>query len=95
MLCGTAYGLRPRRTSSRAEAAWGLAQAAKPRSYNVTLLGGVAPARAYIPELLGNAPDGRLAPSPVFDMTVGPDGVPGRPRRDGRGGAAIKVLIEP
>ncbi|MER8184660.1 zinc-dependent alcohol dehydrogenase family protein [Kitasatospora sp. NPDC094015] len=43
---------------------------------NIALRGGVAPARAYIPELLADVLAGRLDPSPVFDLTVGPDEVP-------------------
>ncbi|MFI6448445.1 zinc-dependent alcohol dehydrogenase family protein [Kitasatospora sp. NPDC050543] len=43
---------------------------------NVSLRGGVAPARAYIPELLADVLAGRLDPSPVFDLTVGLAEVP-------------------
>ncbi|WP_033823988.1 zinc-dependent alcohol dehydrogenase family protein [Kitasatospora sp. MBT63] len=43
---------------------------------NVALRGGVAPARAYIPELLADVLAGRLDPSPVFDLTVRLDEVP-------------------
>ncbi|MFC1407101.1 MULTISPECIES: zinc-dependent alcohol dehydrogenase family protein [Streptacidiphilus] len=44
---------------------------------NVALRGGVAPARAYIPELLADILNGTIDPSPVFDAVVGLDGVPG------------------
>jgi len=44
---------------------------------NVALRGGVAPARAYIPELLADVLAGVIDPSPVFDATVDLDGVPG------------------
>ena len=44
---------------------------------NVALRGGVAPARAYIPELLADVLNGTIDPSPVFDAVVGLDGVPG------------------
>ncbi|MDP9426173.1 MAG: zinc-dependent alcohol dehydrogenase family protein [Actinomycetota bacterium] len=43
---------------------------------NISLHGGVAPVRAYIPELMDDVLAGSLDPSPVFDLTVGLDGVP-------------------
>ncbi|MFF2079156.1 zinc-dependent alcohol dehydrogenase family protein [Kitasatospora sp. NPDC058162] len=43
---------------------------------NVTLAGGVAPARAYIPELLPDVLSGAIDPGAVFDRTVDLDGVP-------------------
>lgn len=61
---------------------------------NITLTGGVAPARAYIGELLPDVLDGKIEPGRVFDRTVGLDGVPAGYRamadRD-----ALKVLIRP
>jgi threonine dehydrogenase-like Zn-dependent dehydrogenase len=61
---------------------------------NVGLRGGVAPARAYIPELLADVLDGRLDPSPVFDLTVDLDGVPaGYAAMHDR--TALKVLVRP
>ncbi len=61
---------------------------------NVALTGGVAPARAYLPELLSDVLAGRLDPSPVFDMRVGLDGVPqGYAAMDER--TALKVLVLP
>jgi threonine dehydrogenase-like Zn-dependent dehydrogenase len=62
-------------------------------SNNIALHGGVAPARAYIPELLADVAAGTLDPSPVLDLTVGLDGVPdGYAAMDGR--TATKVLVE-
>ncbi|WP_055585040.1 zinc-dependent alcohol dehydrogenase family protein [Peterkaempfera griseoplana] len=59
---------------------------------NVALRGGVAPARAYIPELLADVLAGRIDPSPVFDRTVDLDGVPdGYRAMDDR--SALKVRI--
>jgi threonine dehydrogenase-like Zn-dependent dehydrogenase len=59
---------------------------------NVALRGGVAPARAYIPELLADVLSGAIDPSPVFDATVDLDGVPGGYRAmDER--TALKVRI--
>ncbi|MFI6445317.1 zinc-dependent alcohol dehydrogenase family protein [Kitasatospora sp. NPDC050543] len=43
---------------------------------NVSLNGGVAPARAYIPQLLPDVLSGAIDPAPVFDRTVDLDGVP-------------------
>ncbi|MEU6080761.1 zinc-dependent alcohol dehydrogenase family protein [Streptomyces sp. NPDC047108] len=61
---------------------------------NVALCGGVAPARAYIPELLPDVLAGRLDASPVFDLTVGLDGVPeGYAAMDER--RALKVMVRP
>ncbi|MFF0746061.1 zinc-dependent alcohol dehydrogenase family protein [Streptomyces sp. NPDC004111] len=61
---------------------------------NIALRGGVAPVRAYLPELLADVLDGSLDPSPVFDLTVGLDEVPeGYRAMDGR--SALKVLVKP
>jgi threonine dehydrogenase-like Zn-dependent dehydrogenase len=43
---------------------------------NVSLRGGVAPVRAYIPELLTEVLAGDLDPGPVFDLTVRLDDTP-------------------
>jgi threonine dehydrogenase-like Zn-dependent dehydrogenase len=60
---------------------------------NVSLRGGVAPVRVYIPELLADVLDGKIDPSPVLDMTVSLDGVPaGYAAMDKR--EATKVLVE-
>lgn len=62
--------------------------------HNVTLAGGVAPARAYIPELLEDVVAGTLDPSPVLNQTVDLDGVPeGYAAMDGR--TAIKTMVRP
>jgi len=59
---------------------------------NVRLVGGVAPVRAYIPELLEDVLAGRLDPSPVLDVAVGLEEVPeGYAAMDGR--RAVKVLV--
>jgi threonine dehydrogenase-like Zn-dependent dehydrogenase len=61
---------------------------------NVTLTGGVAPARAYIEELLPGVLDGTVEPGKVFDRTVSLDEVPDgyRAMNDRQ---AIKVMIRP
>ena len=59
---------------------------------NVRLIGGVAPVRGYIPELLADVLAGALDPSPVLDAVVGLDDVPaGYAAMDER--RAIKVLV--
>lgn len=61
---------------------------------NVTLTGGVAPARAYIEELLPDVLAGTVEPGKVFDRTVDLDGVPaGYKAMADR--EALKVLIAP
>ncbi|MEV4760397.1 alcohol dehydrogenase catalytic domain-containing protein [Micromonospora sp. NPDC049559] len=40
---------------------------------NVAVRGGIAPARAYIPELLPDVLSGALDPAPIFDATIGLD----------------------
>src|SRR4051812_5034033 len=61
---------------------------------NVTISGGIAPARAYIEELLPEVLDGTLEPGRVLDREVALDGVPdGYAAMDGR--EAIKVLVKP
>lgn len=61
---------------------------------NVTLKGGVAPARAYIPELLEDTLAGKLDASPVLDLTVDLDGVPkGYAAMDNR--ESMKVMVCP
>jgi hypothetical protein len=60
---------------------------------NVTIAGGPAPARAYIPELLPDVLQGRINPGRVFDRVTSIDGVPdGYRAMDAR--EAIKVMIE-
>lgn len=59
---------------------------------NIALRGGVAPVRAYIPELLPDVLDGTIDPSPVFDLTIGLEDVPaGYKAMDER--TALKVLV--
>lgn len=43
---------------------------------NITLTGGVAPARAYIDELLPDVLDGKIEPGRVLDRTIGLEQVP-------------------
>ena len=59
---------------------------------NVRLIGGVAPVRAYIPELLADVLSGALDPSPVLDATIGLEDVPGG-YADMDARRAIKVLV--
>ncbi len=61
---------------------------------NVTLTGGVAPARAYIPELLPDVLEGRIEPGKVFDLTVGLDDIADGYRAMA-GRTALKVLVRP
>ncbi|HLG65921.1 MAG TPA: zinc-dependent alcohol dehydrogenase family protein [Ktedonosporobacter sp.] len=61
---------------------------------NITLRGGIAPVRAYIPELLPDVLAGKLDPSPIFDLITDLYGVPdGYVAMDQR--TAIKVMIRP
>ncbi len=61
---------------------------------NITVSGGIAPARAYIEELLPDVLDGNLEPGLVFDSTVDLDGVPaGYEAMDDR--ESIKVMVKP
>jgi threonine dehydrogenase-like Zn-dependent dehydrogenase len=61
---------------------------------NIALKGGVAPVRAYIPELLADVLAGKLDPSPVLDLEVDLDRVPeGYAAMDGR--RAIKAMVRP
>jgi threonine dehydrogenase-like Zn-dependent dehydrogenase len=61
---------------------------------NITLTGGVAPARAYIEELMPDVLDGRLRPGRVFDRTISLDDVPNGYRAMASR-EALKVLIQP
>ncbi|MBD5633134.1 MAG: zinc-dependent alcohol dehydrogenase family protein [Candidatus Eremiobacteraeota bacterium] len=63
-------------------------------SQNIALRGGVAPVRAYIPELMEDVLAGTLDASPVFDRSVDLAGVPdGYAAMDAR--TAVKVLVRP
>ncbi len=61
---------------------------------NITLTGGVAPARAYIEELMPDILDGTIEPGRVMDRTINleeaPDGYRAMASRE-----ALKVLIRP
>ncbi|AHH98461.1 alcohol dehydrogenase catalytic domain-containing protein [Kutzneria viridogrisea] len=61
---------------------------------NLRIVGGIAPARQYIPELLPDVLSGAVEPGRVFDRTVGLDEVPDayRAMNDRQ---ALKVLIRP
>jgi threonine dehydrogenase-like Zn-dependent dehydrogenase len=61
---------------------------------NITLTGGVAPARAYVEELLPDVLDGTVQPGKVFDRTIGLDEVP-EGYRAMADREALKVLIQP
>ncbi len=61
---------------------------------NITLTGGVAPARAYIDELMPDVLDGTVEPGKVFDVTIGLDEVPGGYQQMADR-EALKVLIAP
>jgi threonine dehydrogenase-like Zn-dependent dehydrogenase len=61
---------------------------------NVGLRGGVAPVRAYIPELMADVATGRIDPSPVFDLELPlAEVAEGYKAMDER--RAIKVLLRP
>ncbi len=62
--------------------------------HNVTVGGGPAPVRAYIPELLPDILEGRIQPGRVFDRVVNLDGVPGG-YRDMNDRKALKVMVRP
>jgi threonine dehydrogenase-like Zn-dependent dehydrogenase len=61
---------------------------------NITMTGGVAPARAYIEELMPDVLEGTIQPGRVFDRVESLDGVPDgyRAMNDRE---AIKVMIQP
>ena len=69
--------------------------ASQPAFYkNITVSGGPAPVRAYIPELLPDVLEGRIEPGRVFDRVIGLEEVPGGYRAmDER--EAIKVMVRP
>jgi threonine dehydrogenase-like Zn-dependent dehydrogenase len=63
-------------------------------SSNIGVRGGLAPARAYLPELLNEVLAGRLDPSPILDMTLSlAEVAAGYAAMDQR--QAIKVLVRP
>lgn len=65
-----------------------------PLMQNITISGGVAPARAYIEELMPDVLSGRINPGKVFDLTVSLDDVAsGYAAMSQR--TALKVLVKP
>src|SRR5215470_8249203 len=63
-------------------------------SHNISLRGGVAPVRAYIPDLMDQVLAGKIDPSPVLEMSVDLEGVPeGYAAMDSR--KKIKVMVRP
>ncbi len=61
---------------------------------NISIRGGVCPARAYIPELLPDVLEGRVEPGRVFDSTIGLDDVPeGYRAMNDR--ETIKAMVKP
>lgn len=61
---------------------------------NLSLAGGLAPARAYLPDLLADVLAGRLDPGPVFDLALPLEQAPeGYRAMNDR--TAIKVLLAP
>jgi threonine dehydrogenase-like Zn-dependent dehydrogenase len=63
-------------------------------SHNISLRGGVAPVRAYIPHLMDEVLAERIDPSPVLEMSVDLEGVPeGYAAMDSR--RKIKVMVKP
>ncbi|HET7398186.1 MAG TPA: zinc-dependent alcohol dehydrogenase family protein [Intrasporangium sp.] len=61
---------------------------------NIGLHGGMAPVRAYLPDLLQRVLDGRIEPGRIFDLTLPLDDVAeGYRAMDER--RAIKVLLQP
>jgi threonine dehydrogenase-like Zn-dependent dehydrogenase len=61
---------------------------------NVTVSGGPAPVRAYVPELLPEVLEGRIEPGRVFDRVVGLDEVPDGYRAMNER-ESIKVMVTP
>ncbi|MEV0749280.1 alcohol dehydrogenase catalytic domain-containing protein [Streptomyces sp. NPDC050273] len=59
---------------------------------NITLTGGVSPARAYIEELMPDVLDGTIRPGRVFDRTISLDETPGA-YRDMADRRVLKALI--
>jgi threonine dehydrogenase-like Zn-dependent dehydrogenase len=62
--------------------------------HNITVGGGPAPVRAYIPELLPDILEGRIQPGRVFDAVVDLDDVSGG-YRDMNDRKALKVMVRP
>jgi threonine dehydrogenase-like Zn-dependent dehydrogenase len=63
-------------------------------SHNISLRGGVAPVRAYIPRLMDQVLSEKIDPSPVLEMSVDLAGIPdGYAAMDSR--SKIKVMVKP
>jgi threonine dehydrogenase-like Zn-dependent dehydrogenase len=62
--------------------------------HNVTVGGGPAPVRAYIPELLPDILDGRIHPGRVFDRVINLNDVPAG-YRDMNDRKSLKVMVRP
>jgi threonine dehydrogenase-like Zn-dependent dehydrogenase len=63
-------------------------------SHNISLRGGVAPVRAYIPDLMDQVLAERIDPSPVLQMSVDLKGVPrGYAAMDSR--QKTKIMVKP
>jgi threonine dehydrogenase-like Zn-dependent dehydrogenase len=61
---------------------------------NITLAGGMAPVRKYLPELIGLVTSGAIDPSPIFDLTLPmAESADGYRAMDER--RAIKVILTP
>jgi len=68
---------------------------ARPAFYhNLTVGGGPAPVRAYIPELLPDILNGRIHPVRVFDRVVDLNGIPAG-YRDMNNRKSLKVMVRP
>ncbi len=61
---------------------------------NITVSGGIAPARAYIDELLPDVLEGKIEPGRVFDSEIGLDEVPDGYRSMNER-QSLKVLVKP
>ncbi len=61
---------------------------------NITVAGGIAPARSYIDELMPEVLDGSIEPGRVFDSEVGLDQVPGGYESMNER-SSLKVLVKP
>lgn len=59
---------------------------------NISIVGGIAPARAYIPELLADVLAGTLDPGPVLDRSYGLDDVPAA-YADMAGRTTLKAML--
>jgi threonine dehydrogenase-like Zn-dependent dehydrogenase len=65
-----------------------------PLMANVSISGGVAPARAYIEELMPDILNGKINPGKVFDLTVSLDDAPSGYEAMAKR-THLKVLVKP